>query len=110
LIINAAHAIAQVVGDGSQGKGKIVISTRQDQEWVEIALQDNGEGIPEEIRSRIFEPFFTTKPVGRGTGQGLALAHAVVVRRHNGRIWFETEVGKGTTFFIRLPRAAATSE
>jgi PAS domain S-box-containing protein len=110
LIINAAHAIAQVVGDGSQGKGKIVISTRQGQEWVEIALQDNGEGIPEEIRSRIFEPFFTTKPVGRGTGQGLALAHAVVVRRHNGRIWFETEVGKGTTFFIRLPRAAATSE
>ncbi|HVO80186.1 MAG TPA: PAS domain S-box protein [Terriglobales bacterium] len=109
LIINSAHAIAQVVGDGSRGKGKITITTRHDESSVEIAVADNGAGIPEEIRGRIFEPFFTTKPVGKGTGQGLALAHAVVVRRHGGSIWFETEVGKGTTFFIRLPRVAATS-
>ncbi len=60
-------------------------------------------GIPAEIQPRVFEPFFTTKDVGKGTGQGLALAHSVVVNRHEGQIWFETEVGRGTTFFIRLP-------
>jgi two-component system, NtrC family, sensor kinase len=103
LLINAAHAIRQVVGDGSNGKGKIVIRTRGDQNWVEISIQDTGCGIPEKIQSRIFEPFFTTKPVGQGTGQGLALAHAVIVRKHGGRIWFETAVGKGTTFFLSLP-------
>lgn len=109
LIINSAHAIAQVVGDGASGKGKITIATRHEADWVEISVGDTGTGIPEEIRSRIFEPFFTTKPVGKGTGQGLALAHAVVVRRHGGSIWFDTEVGKGTTFYIRLPQVAATS-
>jgi signal transduction histidine kinase len=72
-------------------------------------------GIPENIRARIFEPFFTTKEVGKGTGQGLALAHAVIVKTHHGKIWFESEIGKGTTFFLRLPleqaavSAAATS-
>lgn len=103
LIINAAHAIAGVVGDGSKGKGKITISTRRDGPWVQIAIQDTGTGIPPEIQSRIFEPFFTTKPVGKGTGQGLALAHSAIVNRHQGRIWFESEPGQGTTFFIKLP-------
>ena len=110
LLINAAHAIRQVVGDGSGGKGKIVITTRQDQNFVEIAIQDSGTGIPEEIQSRIFEPFFTTKPVGQGTGQGLALAHTIIVRKHGGRIWFETVLGKGTTFFIRMPISPSGSE
>jgi signal transduction histidine kinase len=110
LLINAAHAIRQVVGDGSGGKGKIVITTRQDQNWVEIAIQDSGTGIPEEIQSRIFEPFFTTKPVGQGTGQGLALAHTIIVRKHGGRIWFETVLGKGTTFFIRMPISPSGTE
>lgn len=103
LLINAAHAIRQAVGDGAGGKGKILIATKQEQDWVEISIHDTGSGIPEEIQSRIFEPFFTTKPVGQGTGQGLALAHATIVRKHGGRIWFETTAGKGTTFFIRLP-------
>lgn len=110
LLINAAHAIRQLVGDGSQRKGKITVTTRRDQDWAEILIEDTGHGIPEAIRPRIFEPFFTTKAVGEGTGQGLALAHSVVVRRHGGKIWFDTEVGKGTTFFIRLPLAAATTE
>jgi len=103
LLINAAQAIAQAVGDGSQGKGKIVVSTGRDQDWAEISISDTGAGIPEAVRSRVFEPFFTTKPVGKGTGQGLALAHTAIVRRHGGKIWFDSEVGKGTTFYIRMP-------
>ena len=110
LLINAAHAIRHVVGDGLDSKGSIRITTRQDSEWVEISIRDTGCGIPEAIQSRVFEPFFTTKPVGQGTGQGLALAHTTVVRRHNGRIWFETVAGKGTTFFIRLPIAPPAAE
>jgi signal transduction histidine kinase len=103
LIINAAHAIADVVGDASNGKGTITISTRRDGDWVEIGVTDTGAGIPEEIRANIFDPFFTTKQVGRGTGQGLAIAHSVIVDKHGGAINFETETGKGATFIIRLP-------
>lgn len=103
LIVNAAQAIASVVGDGSRGKGKIRISTRRLKGCVEIAIGDNGPGIPPDIQSRIFEPFFTTKPVGKGTGQGLTMAHSTIVKRHQGRIWFETELGQGTTFFVQLP-------
>ncbi len=105
LLINAAQAIAQAVGDGSQGKGNIVVSTVRDQEWAEISISDTGAGIPEAVRSRVFEPFFTTKTVGKGTGQGLALAHTAIVRRHGGKIWFDSELGKGTTFYIRIPLA-----
>jgi len=105
LLINAAQAIAEAREDGSQGKGKIVVSTMRDQDWAEISISDTGAGIPEAVRSRVFEPFFTTKPVGKGTGQGLALAHTAVVRRHGGKIWFDSELGKGTTFYIRMPLA-----
>jgi len=108
LLINAAHAIAQAVGGDSERKGKIVVSTAHDHDWAEISICDNGAGIPEAVRSRVFEPFFTTKPVGKGTGQGLALAHTAIVRRHAGKIWFDSEVGKGTTFYIRLPLGQAS--
>lgn len=103
MIINAAHAIAGVVGDGSKGKGTIEISTRHNGQWVEIRISDTGTGIPEEIRPRIFDPFFTTKEVGKGTGQGLAISRNVVADKHRGAIDFETEVGVGTAFIIRLP-------
>lgn len=103
IIINATHAIADRVDDKKGGKGIISISTRCDGDWVEIRISDTGAGIPEEIRPRIFDPFFTTKTVGRGTGMGLSTAHAVVVERHGGTITFDTEIGKGTTFIIRLP-------
>jgi C4-dicarboxylate-specific signal transduction histidine kinase len=70
--------------------------------WRGVQIRDTGSGIPEKIKARIFEPFFTTKEVGKGTGQGLALAHTVIVKTHHGKIWFESEVGKGTTFFLCL--------
>jgi len=102
LIVNASHAIADVV-KGTPNKGKIRVATRVLGEQVEIAISDSGKGIPVDVRSRIFDPFFTTKEVGKGTGQGLAIARAVIVDKHGGTIHFETEVGRGTTFYIRLP-------
>jgi signal transduction histidine kinase len=102
LIVNAAHAIGDVVRDSNQ-KGSIRISTRRDDGWVEVRVSDTGAGIPEDIRTKIFTPFFTTKEVGKGTGQGLAISHSVIVRKHQGTIHFESEVGVGTTFVIRLP-------
>jgi len=102
LIVNAAHAIGDVVRI-TQDRGRIRISTRPHDDSVEIAIADTGMGIPPDVRARVFEPFFTTKEVGRGTGQGLAIARTVVVDKHGGTLHFETEVGKGTTFFIRLP-------
>ena len=105
LLINSAHAIAEVVGDGSKKKGKITIRTAQDSHFTTITIQDTGAGISPEIQSRVFDPFFTTKAPGRGTGQGLSLAYNTIVKKHGGKIWFDTAVGKGTTFFIQLPTA-----
>ncbi|MEO8062103.1 MAG: ATP-binding protein [Pseudomonadota bacterium] len=104
LIVNAAHAIADVV-KGTTDKGKIRVATRVLGDQVEIAISDTGKGIPADVRSRIFDPFFTTKEVGKGTGQGLAIARGVVVDKHGGTLHFETETGQGTTFYIRLPIA-----
>ena len=104
MIINATHSIADVLGEGTRSKGKITISTtRTDNKWAEIRIADTGTGIPCESQSRIFDPFFTTKEVGKGTGQGLAISHNVIVKRHRGQLTFETESGRGTTFIIRLP-------
>jgi PAS domain S-box-containing protein len=102
LIVNAAHAIADVVRDTGR-QGTISISTHCNASWAEIRVADTGTGIPEPIRARIFDPFFTTKEVGKGTGQGLAIAHSVVVGKHQGTISFESAMGVGTTFLIRLP-------
>jgi len=108
LIVNSAHAISNTVEKNGAGKGTITISTQRDGDWARVAVADTGAGIPVEIRSRVFEPFFTTKEVGKGTGQGLALAHAAIVNRHQGQLWFESELGAGTTFFIRLPLEMGT--
>lgn len=101
VIVNAAHAIGDVV-KGTPGRGKIRISTRSEGGDVVVSIADTGGGIPWEIRDKVFEPFFTTKPTGKGTGQGLAIARSVV-KNHGGHLTFESEVGAGTTFFIRLP-------
>ena len=101
LIANAAHAIGDVVVDG--GMGTITVSTVRDGDSVEVRISDTGTGIPEDVREKVFDPFFTTKDVGKGTGQGLAIARSVIVDKHGGTIRFETEAGKGTTFVVRLP-------
>jgi PAS domain S-box-containing protein len=102
LLVNAAHAIGEVV-KGTGEKGKIRVRTVAEGSTVLVSISDTGCGIPEVNHSKIFDPFFTTKEVGRGTGQGLAIARSVVVERHKGSLTFESELGKGTTFYIRLP-------
>ena len=104
LIVNAAHAIR---GPSEDGQGTIRITTRNAAPWAEILVSDTGTGIPEDIQDKIFDPFFTTKEVGQGSGQGLAIAHAIITGKHGGSLTFETEVGKGTTFLIRIPMAEA---
>ncbi len=102
LVVNSAHAIADRMKETGQ-RGRIRVSTRAEGDDVHIAIEDTGGGIPESIRGRIFDPFFTTKEVGRGTGQGLSIVRNVIVKGHNGQLDFDTEMGKGTTFHLRLP-------
>ena len=87
--------------------GQGAVRTRKRGEFAEISVTDTGTGIPEAIRSRIFNPFFTTKEVGKGTGQGLSLAHNVIVKKHSGKIWFETEMGNGSTLLSGFTSEAA---
>jgi signal transduction histidine kinase len=103
LVTNAAHAIAAKAQGQPGDKGRIRIQTRCRNGWAEVRIQDSGSGIPDHLRSRVFDLFFTTKTEGRGSGQGLAIAHAVVVDKHAGELCFESEVDQGTTFIIRLP-------
>ena len=103
LIVNAAHAISKVNGDANGEKGTITVATQKIKDYAEVRISDTGTGIPKNARDRIFDPFFTTKEIGKGTGQGLSIAHSVVVRKHGGTIQFDTEIGQGTTFIIRLP-------
>jgi len=98
LIVNAAHAVA-----GKGGKGHITISAGQCEDWLEVRVSDDGMGIPEENLEKIFEPFYTTKEPGMGSGQGLAISHTIVTKSHHGTMTVESEVGKGTTFLIRIP-------
>jgi PAS domain S-box-containing protein len=103
LIVNAADAVIDVVNGNRGQKGTIQITSRRAGEYVEVRVSDSGIGIPEAVRPKIFDPFFTTKDIGRGSGQGLAIAHAIVVQKHHGHIDFETAAGAGTTFIVRLP-------
>lgn len=103
IIVNSAQAIGEVLNDRPENKGTITIKTSREDASAVIEISDNGPGIPEDIRARVFEPFFTTKEVGKGTGQGLAIAHSVVVKKHGGTITCDSEAGDGTTFTIHLP-------
>jgi two-component system NtrC family sensor kinase len=101
LIINAAHAISDLKIENH--RGKIRVATRNAGDHILIQISDSGCGIRPEIQDKIFDPFFTTKEVGRGTGQGLAIARSIVTEKHKGRLSFESTPGEGTTFSIRLP-------
>lgn len=103
MIVNAAQAIKEAHNNGFLTKGKITVTTKKDGDYVNILLSDNGTGIPKEMIDKIFDPFFTTKEVGKGTGQGLAIAHDIIVTKHKGSIEVDSEEGKGTVFTIRLP-------
>jgi signal transduction histidine kinase len=101
LIVNAAHAIQDSEKDACSGC--ITITTRQIDEMVEISVADNGCGIASDNLDKIFDPFYTTKEVGRGTGQGLAIARSIVVDKHAGRIQVSSTLGVGTCFVVLLP-------
>jgi signal transduction histidine kinase len=104
ILVNAGHAIADAIA-GSERLGRIRVTSRQEGQSVVISIEDSGTGIPEAARTRIFDPFFTTKEVGRGTGQGLAIARAMV-EKQGGTITFDTKIGRGTTFHVRMPIGA----
>jgi signal transduction histidine kinase len=106
LVVNAAHAIGDN-GASEDSLGRITVKTTLEGNNVVIAVTDTGIGIPDSVRDRIYDPFFTTKEVGRGTGQGLALAKTLVVDRHGGTLDVESVVGEGSTFTVRIPCAGA---
>jgi signal transduction histidine kinase len=107
IIVNAAHAIEDA--QGSKGRGCIAIETKVDGSDAVISISDNGCGIPAAIVEKIYDPFFTTKEIGRGSGQGLAIARAVIVDKHRGRLDVTSKIGVGTTFTIRLPIEGLTA-
>ncbi|WP_083223268.1 PhnD/SsuA/transferrin family substrate-binding protein [Candidatus Thiodiazotropha endoloripes] len=100
ILMNAVQALEE---NAKQQTGKITISSRQQGRFAQLAISDNGDGIPESAQDQIFNPFFTTRDVGEGTGQGLTLSHDIVVRKHKGKLNFNTEAGVGTTFLLQLP-------
>jgi len=103
MIINAAHAIEDKLGKEPTEKGKIRVQTLVKDDYAIIKISDNGHGIKPENLSKIFDPFFTTKEVGKGTGQGLAIGHDIIVNKHKGFISVNSVYGEGTEFTIKLP-------
>ncbi len=95
LLVNGAQAIEE--------KGEITIKTWSEGDTIFVSVTDSGCGISKENISRLFEPFFTTKDVGKGTGLGLSIAYDIVTKKHNGEFLVESEVGKGTSFTVKIP-------
>jgi len=105
ILVNATQAIAEKIGKAAEGgKGRITITSKALDDQIEITFTDTGGGIPAKIGDKVFDPFFTTKEVGRGTGQGLAISHDIIVKKHGGTLDFISTEGQGTTFIIRLPQ------
>lgn len=103
LIVNAADAIVEKCGENPSELGTITVRTFSKADGVCIDVHDTGSGISDEVRHRIFDPFFTTKDVGKGTGQGLAIAYDLIVNKHHGRITIDPAPNKGATFSVWLP-------
>jgi two-component system NtrC family sensor kinase len=94
--------LVNLLNNARDGGGAVVLRTRAEGDGVRLSVADSGSGIAPHVAERVFDPFFTTKEVGRGTGQGLPIARAIV-ERHGGTLTFETEPGRGSTFHVRLP-------
>ena len=105
MIVNAAHAIEDKYSKIG-GLGKLSISTRQLDGCAQICVEDSGKGMSAKILKQVFNPFFTTKEVGKGTGQGLAIAYRIIAEEHDGQIDVTSEPGQWTRFTIRLPNTA----
>ena len=105
IIVNAAQAISEKINIEAGEKGLITITTGYSDQEVEIRIEDDGPGVDPKIGNNIFDPFFTTKAPGKGTGQGLAISHSIVVNKHGGSISYESKPGQGTVFIIRLPHS-----
>lgn len=104
-LVNLLQNAAEAVPEGREGR--VVVTAASTEDAVTLSIRDNGDGIPEKERARIFEPFFTTKT--KGTGLGLSISEGIL-RRHKGVMDVQSEVGKGTTFSMKLPRGSAVSE
>lgn len=107
ILVNAAQAIES---QHREERGLITIKTYADEQYVNCEITDDGPGIPPDILPKIFDPFFTTKPVGKGTGLGLNVSYDIVVNKHKGQLLVRSEVGRGTTFTIRIPRDSDLKE
>lgn len=103
LIVNAAQAIEEKRGSLPERKGRITVTTRREGDMAAVSVADTGAGMPPQVKKRVFDPFYTTKQVGKGTGQGLSIAHSIIVENHGGSIDVESEEGQGSTFTIKLP-------
>jgi two-component system, NtrC family, sensor kinase len=103
--VRGFHKLFRGIGEGRMARAPLPLPRGLPPATLKIAIHDTGAGIPEKIKARVFDPFFTTKQVGTGTGQGLSLVHSVIVKKHAGQVCFESELKKGTTFFVRLPLA-----
>jgi two-component system, NtrC family, sensor kinase len=103
IIVNAAQAINSRYGAENGIKGMIKIETWRKDRNIEIVISDNGIGMSDKVKEKIFDPFFTTKEIGKGTGQGLAIAFSVINDIHGGTITVESDVNKGAMFIISLP-------
>ena len=103
LLCNASHAVEEMISIGKMKRGEINIALFSDDKYASIMITDNGIGMSEDIRKRIFEPFFTTKGIGKGTGQGLAIAYSTIVNKHDGEIICNSKIGEGSEFVIKLP-------
>jgi nitrogen-specific signal transduction histidine kinase len=99
----SSDAIKESISKNLLKRGRIGIRSRVENDALVIWVTDNGNGIPQNIQKRIFDPFFTTKEPGKGTGQGLAIAHDIIVVKHKGSLDFTSQEGQGTTFIISLP-------
>jgi signal transduction histidine kinase len=110
LILNAVDSIEEARAGDPSSRGRILIRTRAERDLAVIEVSDDGVGIADHVREHLFEPFFTTKEVGQGTGEGLCLAHRIVVKDHGGTIGTQSQTGPGALFTIRLPLGESSVE